>query len=238
MDTWKDWAAVFVNTTTTKLKGLAQDARIVLAGMIQSVKPLVVRNGKSAGQKMAAIVVEDAAGTAQGVMFADAYQKFGHLAEADKTVFVLGRIDLSRGDAQVIVERLVPIEGVPLMPGRARIAVPGARLNGSGVSAIEKLAEIVAAPGVAAPIAGAIPGLESAPLFPVELLVDVPAGRVLIEADRTRKVALSPTLVRSIVGVMGPMSVRVMNGVAIDTPQPKPAWASKKAGSSSPRNGD
>jgi hypothetical protein len=153
-------------------------------------------------------------------------------------VFVLGRIDLSRGDAQVIVERLVPIEGVPLMPGRARIAVPGARLNGSGVSAIEKLAEIVAAPGVAAPIAGAIPGLESAPLFPVELLVDVPAGRVLIEADRTRKVALSPTLVRSIVGVMGPMSVRVMNGVAIDTPQPKPAWASKKAGSSSPRNGD
>jgi hypothetical protein len=70
---------------------------------------MVVKTGRSAGQKMGVITLEDSIGTAECVVFSDAFAKFGHLAVADQIVFVLGRIDLSRGSPQVITERLVPI---------------------------------------------------------------------------------------------------------------------------------
>ncbi len=231
LDAWRDWLGVFATTNALGVKNLPQDSRVVLGAMVQSVRAMVARNGKSAGQKMAGLVLEDASGTVPSVCFADAFARFGHLIDGDRILFVLGRVDLSRGDAQIIVERLVPIEGIPLLPGRLRIYVPGMRLNGSGVGAVERLAELAAG---AAPPPGASLKSETGdtiPLFPLELVVDAPHGRVLIEADRGLRLNPTPELVRAIAGITGPSSVRVMGGVAIDREQPRPSWQQRKAGS-------
>jgi DNA polymerase-3 subunit alpha len=92
LDAWKNWSSAFITANTASAKTMAKDVRVVLAGLVAGVRTLIVKNGRSAGQKMAALTVEDQAGTIPCVMFSDAYTKFGHLAEADKIVFILGAL--------------------------------------------------------------------------------------------------------------------------------------------------
>ena len=42
------WASVFVTATTESAKQVAQDGRVVMACLVQGVRPIVVRNGRSA----------------------------------------------------------------------------------------------------------------------------------------------------------------------------------------------
>lgn len=121
LERWKVWSDAFA-TCNSGVKELKQDARVIVAAMVQSVRAIVVRNGKSAGQKMAILTVEDTSGGLEAVLFTEAYAKYGHLALAEQVVFV-GGADTSRGEPQIIVDRLVPIEGVPLDSGRVRLFV-------------------------------------------------------------------------------------------------------------------
>lgn len=232
LEAWRPWSSVFVNATTQSIKDLAQDARVVMAGLVQAVRTLVVKTGRSAGQKMAAITLEDTSGTAECVVFSDAYARYGHLASTDQTVFVLGRVDLSRGSAQVVTERLVPIQGVPLLPGRLRITIPGVRLNGTGEATVESLAQAIADARAAAPaIASDEPGVgalavrpgESA-AFPIELVVETEHGRVLLATDPRFKAVPTPALMQTITRLLGPGSVRVVGGVALEVTESRPKW--------------
>ncbi|HLO42527.1 MAG TPA: DNA polymerase III subunit alpha [Phycisphaerales bacterium] len=225
LDAWKNWSSAFVTATTSSAKTMAKDARVVLAGLVAGVRTLIVKNGRSAGQKMAALTVEDQSGTVPCVMFSDAYAKFGHLAEADKIVFILGRIDTSRGDVQVLVERVVPIDGVPLQPGRLQVTVDEAKLNGSSGSAMEKVAGLLK--DVSTPVAGAKATRqedEAAALFPVELAVAT--------ADRTAYLALPPTLkirfdskiLDEFEHHLGPGAVKLVNGVWAEKFEKENRW--------------
>ncbi len=142
LEEWSPWAQVFTEKRIADLKGLRQDERVIVAALIQSGRTLVCKTGRSAGQKMAVLVLEDTTGTCEGVLFAKPYADFGHLcegAEADRPKFVLGRVDLSRGEPQIVVDRLVPIEGVPLEKGRLIVICREARLNGSANAALPKV---------------------------------------------------------------------------------------------------
>src|SRR5204862_6261979 len=94
-------------------------------------------------QKMALLPREDTSGACECALFTDAVSKFGPLAEAEKVVFVLGRVDLKRGEPQLIVDRLVPIDGVPLEGGRLRLMLDEMKLNGSAGAALAHVAELV-----------------------------------------------------------------------------------------------
>ncbi|MFN9969973.1 MAG: OB-fold nucleic acid binding domain-containing protein, partial [Phycisphaerae bacterium] len=100
-------------------------------------------NGRSAGQKMAVVTIEDPTGSIECVVFADAYARFSHLVETDKFIFVLGRADLSRGEPQLVTDRLVPLEGAPLSPGRLQVLIDERKLNGTSIPAVEKLAAML-----------------------------------------------------------------------------------------------
>ncbi len=240
LDAWKNWSSAFVTHNTASAKTLAKDARVVMAGLVAGVRTLIVKNGRSAGQKMAAITVEDQSGTIPCVMFSDAYTKFGHLAEADKIVFILGRIDTSRGDVQVLVERVVPIDGVPLQPGRLQVMVDEARLNGSSVGALDKVAGLLK--DVATPAAGAKISRqddEAAALFPVELTIAT--------ADKTAYLALPPTLkirfdskiLNEFEHWLGAGAVKLVNGVWAEKFEKENRWGSGNgAGARRPRSFD
>lgn len=244
LDRWSPWSRVFTTADTRRVKELKQDQRAVIAGLVQSVRTLVVRTGRSAGQKMAIVTFEDLHGTMEAVLFTDPYIAFSELLVQDAILFVLGRVDRSRGDAQLIVERLVPIEGTPLQPGVLRLTFQDARLNGSGQATIEAAAKLIAGSGSILPkdkaglssvgtVVGASDmGMDESPAFPLEIMVDTGDSYVTMAADRTIRVKLSPPLVMSLTPLLGEGCIRVVGGVAVEVTGPKNApkrWVGQKA---------
>ncbi len=144
LDQWKHWTSVFATGTTQSIKTTAQDGRVVMAGTVNATRIIVAKSGRSAGQKMAAVTIEDPSGVAECFMFTDPYIKYGHLCEIDKAVFVLGRVDHKRGEPQLLIEKITPIDCVPLMPGRLQLIVDETKLNGSSEAAIDRIGELLA----------------------------------------------------------------------------------------------
>lgn len=257
LDRWLPWAGVFVSATCASAKNAAQDQRVVIAGLVQAVRTIVCKNGRSAGQKMGIVTIEDSSGgSVETVMFADCFGQFAHLIETDKLVFVLGRVDRSRagmaagrpkagagGDeegggggggaggavennsgVQVIVDRVVPIDGVPLMPGRLWLRVDATRLNGSGERALRKSQELLHAAMAEAIVAGT----DRAALFPVDLIVDTPTSRVVVATDDRMRVELTPELAGALTGLLGEGCVKLYKGISVEKVEQKPKWAGKK----------
>jgi DNA polymerase-3 subunit alpha len=254
------WASVFVTATTETAKQVAQDGRVVMACLVQSIRTIIIKNGRSAGQKMAIVTFEDTAGTVEAVMFSECYAQFSHHLTADNVVFVLGRVDRSRtggggpqkkgapgaiGDEdapaaapaenslQIVVDRIVPIEGVPLMPGRLWLLVDGGRLNGSGESALRSIAELVAAgAGTGDGVNGSMP--DKTTTFPIDLVIDTPAPhpqRVRLEAGGQLRIQPTPELITRIADHLGDGCIRVVGGVAVEAVKnDRPKWQNKKTG--------
>jgi DNA polymerase-3 subunit alpha len=260
---WKQWASVFTTMTTQTARAAAHDQRAVLAGLVQGVRAIIVKNGRSAGQKMAIVTIEDELGTIETVLFADCYSQFAHLLTQDAVVFVLGRVDRSRagmvigrkkgaegaagGDdeegaassgggggagasgnenVQVVVDRVVPIDGVPLMPGRMWLRVETDRLNGTGEAALRGVAEIVKASA-----AGGSQPVDKTQAFPVDIVVDTPEARIRLEVPTTTRVQPTPPVVAELTHLLGEGCVRVVGGVAVEVPGARPRWnGQKKAG--------
>ncbi|MFI4896924.1 MAG: DNA polymerase III subunit alpha, partial [Phycisphaerales bacterium JB059] len=203
LEEWKPWTTAFPTTPVGLLKDLPQDKRVIVAALVQSCRPIVVRNGRSAGQKMAILTVEDTGASAEAVMFTECYARFGHLLEDDAPKFILGRIDHSRGDPQIIVDKMTPVDGTPLEKGRLRVIVRAERLNGSGRRAIERLSEL------SSPEAPAPPEAERVPL---DVLVETSDSWVEMRPSDDRRVALAPEVVRSLHEALGEDAVRLVGG--------------------------
>ncbi len=263
---WKQWASVFATFTTETARAAPHDQRAVVAGLVQGIRTIIVKNGRSAGQKMAIVVVEDEVGTIETVLFADCYAQFGHLLQQDAVVFMLGRVDRSRagmvvnkkggggggggGDdedgaaagggangnenVQIVIDRVVPIDGVPLMPGRMWLRVDTDRLNGSGESALRAVADVLRngdASAASAAIVEVKPSAEKAQKFPVDIVVDTPDARVRLEVPASTRVQPTPPLIGELTKLLGDGCIRVVGGVAVETPGARPRWnGQKKAG--------
>jgi DNA polymerase III subunit alpha len=240
LERWKNWSNAFTTCTIAGVKELKQDARVVVAAMVQSVRAIVVRNGKSAGQKMAILAVEDTSGGIAAVLFTEAFARFGHLAVAEQVVFVLGRVDLSRGEPQIMVDRLVPIEGVPLDSGRVRLFVDERRLNGNAPAALVRLAELVRGSSEAmvagAPMNGAsaasktLAAADQAIRCPIEVCIGTDDAWTILAADHAIRVPLGHDFVKAASTELGDGMVRVI-GITKDTTDSSPRRWTKKSSS-------
>ena len=184
-----------------------------------------------AGQKMAILTVEDHTGAADCVLFTDNFTKYGHLAEADKVVYVLGRLDLSRGDPQVVVDRLVPIEGVPYDNGKVRLFLDEVRLNGEAANTLNRVAALLRAQDVAAvpdPKAKPAAQVESKATeailknaqagirFPVEVIIGTESSVAIIAADPKLRVELKPDFIKAMETELGAGMVKVVGGFTVE----------------------
>ncbi len=280
LEEWSAWTKVFVTAGCDAAKALPHDSRVVLAGLIGSVRTLIVKSGRSAGQKMAIVPIEDQGGSIEAVLFADRYAQFADTVQPGNAVFVVGRVDRSRaggaggsagashaaGDddahagsgrggaggggggqqnnVQVIVDRVVPIDGVPLMPGKLWVRLDAERLNGDGSRKIRELAAIIRAASLGgrderlaagagnAATARAPSAEDRAAAFPLDLVVDLPHQRVRLEASPHMRVRLSAPMVAELSRHLGDGCVRVVGGVTVETMDgrgnSKP-WAKKPA---------
>jgi DNA polymerase-3 subunit alpha len=214
LERWKHWSQVFTTATAAEVKEKKQDERVILAVMVQSVRTIIVRNGRSAGQKMAILTVEDMSGACDCVMFTDPYVKFGHLAVAEQVVFALGRVDLQRGEPQVILDRLVPIDGVPLDSGRLRLFVDELKLNGGASGAMARVASVVRG---AAERTLARKKDDQTSVFPVEVVIGTEQQVAAVSADARLRVTPEPDLIKAVEAELGEGMVRIF-GAAIDKP--------------------
>ena len=216
---WEAWIDTFATARLAELTTRRQDDRVVVGAIAQSTRTLIVKSGRSAGQKMAIVTIEDLAGTAEAVVFTDAYLKYGHLLTSDAPIFVLGRIDLSRGDPQIIVDRIAPIDGVPLDRGKLRVTLRASLLNGTGERAAERcsiaLASRQAEKGAPASV-------------PYEVVVDTGEAFVTLAPRSAAIVKLDPGLVRDLASTLGEGSVRLVGGMTIDPTEEKPRWGSRR----------
>jgi DNA polymerase-3 subunit alpha len=218
LDRWKSWAGIFTTATTAAIKEMQQDQRAVVAAMVQSVRPIILKNGKNAGQKMAILTIEDMHGACDCALFSDNFAKYGHLAEVERVLFVLGRVDLKRGEPQLIIDRLVPIEGVPLEGGRVRFMIDEVRLNGAAAAALRHVASLISP--------AAQPAAPGSPLLPVELVIGTESQVAVLAADPKVRVSLAPDLIKAVESELGPGMVRLVGGVALDKVEKRP-WEGK-----------
>jgi DNA polymerase-3 subunit alpha len=216
---WASWIETFASAKLSELPTRRQDDRVVVGAIAQSTRTLVVKSGRSAGQKMAIVTIEDLGGTAEAVVFTDAYLKFGHLLAADTPMFVLGRVDLSRGEPQIIVDRLAPIDAVPLDRGRLRVTVRESLLNGSGERAIDAASKSVLARHAERGTPASVP---------LDLVIETTEARILMQSKSTPAVRLEPGLVRELTTTLGESSVRLVGGVTIEATEEKPRWKSRQ----------
>ncbi len=96
--------------------GEASSERLfTVIGLLKEVKEIVTKNGK----RMAFAALEDLRGSVELVVFADVFEKSRALLAVDRVVAAVGRLDRSRGDPKLKVERLLAPEDLAPRPPRA-----------------------------------------------------------------------------------------------------------------------
>ena len=91
---------------------LKDKAAVKFAGVLSQVRTRIVRNGRSAGQKMAIAGFSDKSGSVDIVLFTDAYARFAQLIANNEIVALVGRVDHTRGEPNVIVDEVIPIDQI------------------------------------------------------------------------------------------------------------------------------
>ena len=100
----------FTSSTVAEVRRLCPEMPVVIGGMLTRVRPMVARNGRSAGQKMAMISLEDQTGSIEGVVFSETFADSTHLLEQDRILLLKGRIDRRREQPSIVVNEVVPVE--------------------------------------------------------------------------------------------------------------------------------
>jgi DNA polymerase-3 subunit alpha len=205
------------NTTTRQIRErlVGAEMRVVLGASIAAVRTMVVKNGKSAGQKMGVLTLEDREGSVECVVFSEAYARYAGMIAVDQLVFVVGRVDHARGEPQLVAERLLPIDGAEaVLARRVRLRIDERRLNGGSEAAVRAVAAALrggaSAGSGAGPGAGA--GRDDAPgALPVEVVVSTERGEVIMEVPRVRLLAGGRVL-SELSGALGEGGVELIGG--------------------------
>lgn len=137
----------FSQTSIEDIQGLPAKQEIVVGGMLSRVRPTLVKNGRSAGSKMAMLTLEDAkSNKIDAVCFADTYATCSNALELDGVVFLQGKVDRRREEPNIIVDKVIPIEQARLSLTRTVKVIiedaPDANLNGESKEQLNKLREV------------------------------------------------------------------------------------------------
>ncbi len=217
LESWRAWAQLFATHTIPGAREQAQDTRVTVPAIVQSVRTIVLKQGKSIGRKMAIVTIEDLSGTMDAVLFAESYGNYGHLLETDEPIFVLGRVDLKRGDPQIVVDALAPISAVPRRGGSLRLVLSEPRLNGGAGRALKQLEEAL----LHQPIVK--DDEQKMPVVPVQVWVETEDMRYEIEARRHNTVRLVPETAKRLTETLGVGAAKLVGGASIEVEQ-RPRW--------------
>ena len=105
--------ANYATATTREVKNLPEGTEVTLGGMINRIKRTVTKNGRSAGQPMCIVTLEDLEGQIEATIFsetlAEITERFPKLVAAEQIVFLRGKVDKRRETPGILVNELFPI---------------------------------------------------------------------------------------------------------------------------------
>ncbi len=208
LEVWRPWIEVFPTLDIRSARDQIQDRRVIVAALPQSLREITCRNGRSSGQQMGILTIEDLGGSVDAVIFSDAFAKFGHLARGKEAMFVLGRMDHKRGEPQVIVDQLVPIDGVPLLKGKLSVTLDEQRLNGGQSQVLNQVKDVLSTRS---------PADDPAPAsMPVEFVIHSDQGTVRLKPKSIKRVGVGPGMVSSLRDLLGERATAIVGGVSIE----------------------
>jgi len=220
LDQHKELVRAFGNGTTRSIRdrAFAQDERVCLPALVATVRTIVLKNGKNAGRKMAVVALEDHLGQIESVAFTECYERHLDLLVADRMVFAMGSVDLKRGEPQVVIDRLVPLEQArQQLSRRVCLVFDEQKLGARGEAVMQRVAGMIKANLVAAVQKKEEPkwkrrGEPEAPAgLAVELLVQMSDQQLRLDASKFRVLA-SDELIGELTRVLGDGNVRFVGG--------------------------
>ncbi|NJN37154.1 MAG: hypothetical protein HC794_09030, partial [Nitrospiraceae bacterium] len=110
IDQYRQAIESYSNTSVADLPRLPDGALVVLGGLVTAVKQRVTQRGRSAGQTMAIVTLEDKTGSAEVVVFSEIWAKYSGYLKEDKIVFVLGKLQQRENGPSLMPQRVLPIE--------------------------------------------------------------------------------------------------------------------------------
>ncbi|MEE9404764.1 MAG: DNA polymerase III subunit alpha [Algisphaera sp.] len=140
--------AQFSMATIEEVYSLPANQEIIIGGMLSRVRPTLVKNGRSAGSKMAILTLEDTRGNkVDAVCFAETYATNANFLETDAVVFLKGKVDRRREEPNIIVDRVIPItEARAALTRTIRVIVedePGSDFSDSSKGQLNQLREVL-----------------------------------------------------------------------------------------------
>jgi DNA polymerase-3 subunit alpha len=104
----------YSTVSTRDAKNLREGEEVIIGGLINRVKKAITKNGRSAGQPMCIVTLEDLDGQIDATMFAETFaeilEKDKEAVELERIVFLKGKVDKRRETPGLIVNDLIPIE--------------------------------------------------------------------------------------------------------------------------------
>jgi DNA polymerase-3 subunit alpha len=110
LDEHRDTLRRFSNVSIQQIKQLAADVPVTVGGMLTRVKSTLVKRGRSAGQKMAMITLDDGKSSIEGVAFSEVFATCYNQLEVDNVVFLVGKVDRRREEPGLVIDRVVAVE--------------------------------------------------------------------------------------------------------------------------------
>jgi DNA polymerase-3 subunit alpha len=120
--------ANYATATTRDVKNMPEGAEVTLGGMISRIKRTVTKTGRSAGQPMCILTLEDLEGQIEATIFsetlAEMVKQNPHAIDAEQIVFLRGKVDKRRETPGVIVNDLFPIaDAIPRLTRWVRVQI-------------------------------------------------------------------------------------------------------------------
>ncbi len=106
---WREDVRRFGTETAESAKAAPDGTMLRLVGLVTVLRTPIVRNGRSAGQKMGVAVVQDMTGSIECVAFSDLYAKVESIMKDGEVLLFSGTIDRKRGEPNLICDDIVPI---------------------------------------------------------------------------------------------------------------------------------
>lgn len=203
LDEHEDYLDSWCSDSVATLREGREGREVVIGGILSAVRIVIVRNGKSAGQKMAILTLQDRVGKIECVAFTETYQKCAHVLQQDAVVIVVGKTDQSRGELQIIVDRVSTLHDASLyLAKRIELTFHEGNSNGATQGQMELVSGLLKQAGAAKVSLGA----KSA-----EIVVHVKSGKHVTTLQSQRRVVIEPKLVQQISEVIGPDNIRLIS---------------------------
>ena len=100
----------FSSVQIADLRSLEDGTEVTVGGMITNVRPVTIRKGRSAGQKMAVLRFEDFSSSCDVVMFSELYPKLIDHVGTDMICFFQCEVDRRREEPSLRITHMVPLE--------------------------------------------------------------------------------------------------------------------------------